>query len=69
MSRKFVDCREYPSDSKCTLKISGEEEEVLRAAVAHAADVHGHKDDPELRTWIRKSMHDERDMGQGAAYA
>ena len=68
MSRKFVDCREYPSDSQCTLKISGEEEEVMRAAVAHAAAVHGHKDDPELRTWIRKSMHDEREMGQSAAH-
>jgi predicted small metal-binding protein len=69
MSRKFVDCREFPSDSRCTLKISGEEEEVMRAAVAHAADVHGHKDDPELRDWVRKSMRDERETGQGAAHA
>ncbi len=69
MSRKFVDCREFPSESKCSLKISGEEEEVMRVAVAHAADVHGHKDDPELRDWIRKSMHDDADQGKGAAYA
>ncbi len=69
MSRKFVDCREYPSESHCSLKISGEEEEVMRAAVAHAAEVHGHKDDTELRAWIRESMHDELETGQGAAYA
>lgn len=69
MSRKFVDCREFPSESKCSLKISGEEEEVMRAAVAHAAAVHGHKDDPELRSWIRKSMHDDAEPGKGASYA
>jgi hypothetical protein len=35
MSRKFIDCRDYPSDSKCTLTIAGEEDEVLRAAALH----------------------------------
>ena len=33
MSRKMMDCREFPSESKCTLTIAGEEDEVLRAAV------------------------------------
>ena len=69
MSRKFVDCRESPSVSGCTLKISGEEEEVVRAAARHAADVHGHEDTPELRQEIRKTLHDEMESGRGASYA
>jgi hypothetical protein len=60
MSRKMVDCREMPSDTKCTLTIAGEEDEVLRAAVLHAADVHGHKDTPEFRQELRRSMKDDR---------
>jgi predicted small metal-binding protein len=51
-----VDCRTMPSDSNCTLTIAGEPEEVLRAAVAHAVDVHGHTDDEELRDGIRGAM-------------
>ena len=31
--RKSIDCRDYPSDKNCSLKISGTEEEVLDAAV------------------------------------
>ncbi len=53
MTRKTADCREMPSESGCTLTISGEEEEVVRAAAMHAADVHGHVDGPELRDQIR----------------
>ncbi len=60
MSRKYVDCSEMPSDSKCTLKIAGEEEEVVRAAALHAADVHGHRDTPELRAMLRHALKDER---------
>jgi hypothetical protein len=60
MSRKMADCRDFPSDSKCTLTIAGEEEEVVRAAAVHAADVHGHKDTPELRAELRKMLKEER---------
>ncbi len=49
MSRKMMDCRDFPSESKCTLTIAGEEDEVVRAAVLHAVDVHGHRDTPEFR--------------------
>ncbi len=59
MGRKFVDCREMPSESNCSLYISGTEEEVVRAAVEHAASVHGHEDTPEFREEIRKSLKDE----------
>jgi predicted small metal-binding protein len=60
MSRKVVDCRTMPSESKCTLLIAGEEDEVVRAATMHAVDVHGHKDTPEFRAEIRRSLADDQ---------
>ena len=56
---KVADCRDYPSESNCTLTISGEEEEVVRAAAEHAVSVHGHEDTPELREQIRSMLKDE----------
>ncbi|MGY4967309.1 DUF1059 domain-containing protein [Streptomyces sp. 900105245] len=57
--RKVADCRDYPSKSNCSLTISGEEEEVVRAAAEHAASVHGHTDTPALRKELRKMLKDE----------
>lgn len=54
--RKSIDCREYPSESGCTLRIEGTEEEVLDAAVSHAITRHGHTDNPELREQIRNLL-------------
>ena len=52
--RKFVDCREIPSEMNCTVAISADsEEEVLDAAVQHAVAVHGHDDTPELREMVK----------------
>ena len=51
--RKSIDCREYPSESGCTLRLEGAEDEVLDAAVNHAITSHGHTDNPELREQIR----------------
>ena len=51
--RKSIDCRDYPSDSGCTLRMEGAEDELLDAAVSHAVTVHGHTDNPELREQIR----------------
>ena len=56
MSRMTIDCRTMPSESGCSLTISGEEDEVMRAAVAHAVDVHGHTDGEELRAGLRASL-------------
>ncbi|TMQ89678.1 DUF1059 domain-containing protein [Actinomadura soli] len=58
--RKVADCRETPSEMNCTLTISGEEDEVVRAAAEHAASVHGHDDTPEFREEIRGMLKDER---------
>ena len=60
MARKLVDCGQVPNDRNCTLTITGEEEEVLRAAVMHAVDVHGHRDTPEFRNELRRALRDER---------
>ena len=59
--RKSIDCRDYPSENNCSLKISGAEEEVLDAAVLHAVAVHGHENTPELRDQIKQMLKDERD--------
>lgn len=57
MSRKVVDCRNYPSENKCTVAISADtDDEVVEAAVAHAVKSHQHTDSPELRTWVRESI-------------
>ena len=45
MDRKFIDCRDYPSDSGCSIAISADsEDEVVEAAAQHAVKVHGHED-------------------------
>jgi predicted small metal-binding protein len=60
MTRKTADCRDYPSEMNCTLTISGEEDEVVRAAAEHAVSVHRHDDSPELRSQIRSMLRDEK---------
>jgi predicted small metal-binding protein len=59
--RKSIDCRNYPSEKNCSLKISGMEQEVLDAAVQHAVSAHGHENTPELREQIRSMLRDESD--------
>ena len=60
-TRKSIDCRNYPSDKNCSLKISGTESEVLDAAVQHAVSTHGHKNSPELREQLKSMLKDEND--------
>ncbi|HEY6425063.1 MAG TPA: DUF1059 domain-containing protein [Pseudonocardiaceae bacterium] len=62
MARKVMDCREMPSESNCTLTITGEEDEVVVAAAQHAASVHGHTDNAELRRDVRAHLRDPVDM-------
>ncbi|MFE3600525.1 DUF1059 domain-containing protein [Streptomyces sp. NPDC059096] len=57
--RKVADCRDFPSETQCSLAITGEEDEVVRAASEHAVSVHGHEDSPELRQQIRTALKDE----------
>lgn len=57
--RKFIDCREYPSEKNCSLRISGTEDEVMEMAVQHATASHGHEDYPEFREELRRLLKDE----------
>ena len=58
--RKYLDCREYPSDNKCTLAMSGDEKDLLDAAVAHAVQKHGHQDTMEFRAQLKSMLKDAR---------
>jgi len=59
MGRKYIDCREVPSEMKCSVAISADsEKELIEAAVQHAVAVHGHKDTPEFRKEIVGAIHD-----------
>ena len=63
MARKFIDCREYPSEMNCTVFMSADsEDELLEAAVQHAISVHGHTDTPELRETLRSMFKEEAKM-------
>ncbi len=55
MERKYIDCRDYPSDINCTVMLSADsEDELLEAAIQHSVAVHGMADTPELRSELRK---------------
>jgi predicted small metal-binding protein len=57
MARKMIDCRDFPSESKCTVAIAADtEQEILDLAVPHAVSKHGHQDTPELRAQIRQGI-------------
>lgn len=59
MTRKFIDCREFPSEMKCSVAIAADSEaELLEAAVQHAVSVHGHEDTPDLRAMLKGTFHD-----------
>jgi predicted small metal-binding protein len=55
MTRKYIDCREFPSTQNCSVAISADsEDELMQVAVQHAVSVHQHKDTPELRQQLRQ---------------
>lgn len=57
MARYFIDCRDYPGDTKCSLALSADSrEELLEAAVQHGKAVHGYEDTPEFRENIKKDI-------------
>lgn len=61
MARKYIDCREFPSEKNCSVTIAADsEQELMEVAVQHAVSVHGHQDTPVLREQLRASMHEGR---------
>lgn len=59
MTRKYLDCRDHPSVTGCSLAMSGDDTELLTAAITHAVTVHGHTDGPALREAITGELRDE----------
>lgn len=60
MARKYIDCREFPSEMQCTVAISADrEDELIEAAVLHAVTVHGERDTPQFRSELRHAVHEE----------
>ena len=59
MSRRYIDCRQFPSEMACTVAICADSEKgLLDAAVQHAVIVHKHQDSPELRSRLEKMFKD-----------
>ena len=55
--RKYIDCREFPSDTKCSITIAADtDKELIEAATQHAVAVHKHQDTPELRSAIKSAI-------------
>jgi predicted small metal-binding protein len=61
MTRKYIDCREFPSEMNCSITIAADrEDELIDAAAQHAVAVHKHADTPELRQQLKGIMHEGR---------
>lgn len=59
MARKYIDCREFPSEMNCSIAISADtEDELIEAAAQHAVAVHKHTDSPELREQLKTICHE-----------
>jgi len=58
MSRRYIDCREFPGEIKCSIALAADsDDELMEAAVQHAVAVHGFKDSPELRRELKSCFH------------
>ena len=59
MLRKYIDCREHPSDIKCSVTLAADtEDELMEATLQHLTAVHKYQDTREVRETIRKGMKD-----------
>jgi predicted small metal-binding protein len=57
MNRYYIDCRDHPSDVKCSVALSADtKEELLEAVVQHGKTVHRYEDTPEFREMIVKGI-------------
>lgn len=60
--RIVADCRKFPSEKNCQFTIAAdksEEDELLDVATYHAVTHHGHKDTPELREEVKKTISEQ----------
>ena len=67
MARKYIDCRQMPSEMNCSIAISADsEDELVETAVQHAVAIHGHEDNAELRDMIRGGIQEGAPAGSPA---
>ncbi|RVD61788.1 DUF1059 domain-containing protein [Mesorhizobium sp. M2D.F.Ca.ET.185.01.1.1] len=60
MARKYLDCREFPSEMKCTIAISADrEDEPIDATAQHGMSAHGEhystvplRDEPSMKAYL-----------------
>ncbi|GGJ94200.1 hypothetical protein GCM10011583_27060 [Streptomyces camponoticapitis] len=57
--RKVVDSRDMPSETDCTLAITGEEDEAAPTPTEQATSPHIPENTAELRTQLRPNLRDE----------
>jgi hypothetical protein len=56
--RKSIDCRDYPSEKNCSLKISAHKKKCPMQRCSMPSQ-HGHEETPELREQIESMLKDE----------
>lgn len=57
MKRYFIDCRDHPSDVKCTVAFFADtRDEILDIVVRHRQEVHRDQDSPGFREKIGKDI-------------
>lgn len=69
MARKYIDCRDLPSEKNCTITIFGTKEEVLDLAVMHACNSHGQADTHKFREQLRSLLRDAPEENHRGATA
>jgi uncharacterized protein DUF1059 len=67
MTRKYIDCSGVANGHKCSLAISGTEDEVLDLAVLHGIVSHGHDDPYQLRKELRSHLQDAPEAASSAS--
>ena len=57
MTRYFMDCRNFPGATKCSVAFAADtKEELLEAVFRHETEVHGCEDTPEFRVRIMRDF-------------
>ena len=64
--RKDLDCRDQPSETRCPLRLSGTEAELLDAAYDHPVKPHRGKPSSERRARLRGALEDEDEGARSA---
>lgn len=67
MTRKGIDCRDFPGETGCTLYLSRREDHGTAAAAEHGISSHRAEDTSELPAWLRSKLQDEAEVKDEAA--